>query len=76
MRPDATEGDPVKLTYADIALIRAAASLAEHAPQKMRAAHLAPRLENLARRVAAGISPASPAADASVRPEPELRRAA
>ncbi len=66
----------VKLTSSDVALIRAAASLAEHAPEKMRAAHLAPRLVNLALRIAAGISPEATAGDAPARIEPELRRAA
>ena len=45
----------MKFTSADVALIRAAASLAAHTPEKMRAAHLAPRLEDLARRVAAEV---------------------
>jgi hypothetical protein len=40
-----------KIYAADIALIRAAASLAAHAPERMHAAHLAPRLEALARRL-------------------------
>jgi hypothetical protein len=41
----------VRFTTADVALIRAAASLAAHAPGKMRAGHMAPRLEELARRL-------------------------
>lgn len=40
-----------KLFPSDIALLRAAASLAAHAPERMRAAHLSTRLEELARRL-------------------------
>lgn len=39
------------LRASDIELIRAAASLAAHAPQRMVAAHLAPKLEELAGRL-------------------------
>jgi hypothetical protein len=42
-----------KLDPSDIHLLRAAASVAEHAPARMRAAHLAPRLERLADRLQA-----------------------
>jgi hypothetical protein len=59
-----------------VALIRAAASLAEHAPEKMRAAHMAPRLEELARRIAAGLPRPAPDADADDDPAPGLLRAA
>lgn len=48
-----TEGSIVRFTTADVALVQAAASLAAHAPGKMHAAHLAPRLEELARKLAA-----------------------
>jgi hypothetical protein len=49
-----------KLHRSDIALLRAAASAAEHAPERMRAAHLAPRLERLARRLEAELADTSP----------------
>ncbi|HEX2092961.1 MAG TPA: hypothetical protein VHG28_11185 [Longimicrobiaceae bacterium] len=62
----------MELTSADVALIRAAASLAAHAPEKMRAAHMTPRLEALARRIAAGLPREEPAA----QPEPPLLQAA
>lgn len=45
----------MKLLRSDIETLRAAASLAAHAPEKMRAAHLAPRLEALARRLEAEV---------------------
>lgn len=38
-------------TRRDADLIRAAASLARHAPEYMRAAHMAPRLDALAERI-------------------------
>ncbi len=60
------------LTSADVALVRAAASLAAHAPERMRAAHLAPRLEELARRISAEL----PAREPAPQPEPALLRAA
>lgn len=41
----------MKLDAFDIEIIRAAASLAAHAPERMVAAHLAPKLEELARRL-------------------------
>ncbi len=41
----------IKLSSSDIALLHAAASLAAHAPERMHASHLAPRLEALARRL-------------------------
>lgn len=41
----------MKLRTSDIELIRAAASLAAHAPQQMVATHLASKLEELARRL-------------------------
>ena len=66
----------MSLSAADVALIRAAASLAGHAPEKMRAAHLAPRLEELARRIAAGLPRPAPNADAAEPPAPGLLRAA
>ena len=40
-----------KLSASDITLLRAAASLAAHAPDRMHATHLAPRLEALADRL-------------------------
>ena len=54
----------VKIYAADLALIRATASLAAHAPERMHAAHLAPRLEALARRLSREIEkdPEFPAA--------------
>ena len=58
-----------KLHLSDIALVRAAASAAAHAPERMRAAHLAPRLESLAERLEAELASASP-------PEPATLRAA
>ncbi|HEV2734370.1 MAG TPA: hypothetical protein VGV85_05995 [Longimicrobiaceae bacterium] len=66
----------MSLSAADVALIRAAASLAGHAPEKMRAAHLAPRLEELAQRIAAGLPRPAPDADAAGGPGPGLLRAA
>jgi hypothetical protein len=48
----------MKPTTAEIALVRAAASLAAHAPEKMRAAHMASRLEALAKRMQAELPPA------------------
>lgn len=67
----------MSLSAADVALIRAAASLAEHAPEKMRAAHLAPRLEELALRIAAGLPRPAPGAGAASDPAaPGLLRAA
>lgn len=66
----------MKLTSADVALVRAAASLAEHAPESMRAAHMAPRLESLALRIAAMVPRTPPAEDATVRPLSGLPRAA
>jgi hypothetical protein len=39
------------LRASDIELVRAAASLAAHAPERMVAAHLASKLEDLARRL-------------------------
>lgn len=69
----------MSFTAADAALVRAAASLAEHAPEKMRAAHLAPRLEELAQRIAAGLprpAPAAPAEPADDDAAPGLLRAA
>lgn len=67
----------MSLSAADVALIRAAASLAEHAPEKMRAAHLAPRLESLALRIAAELPRPAPAAgDAAESLVPGLLRAA
>ncbi len=62
----------MKLTSADVALVRAAASLAAHAPEKMRAAHMAPRLEALARRLAAEL----PREETETHAEPGLLRAA
>jgi hypothetical protein len=59
-----------KLLPSDIALVRAAASAAEHAPERMRAAHLAPRLEDLAERLEAELSSAPP-----VEPAAPLRAA-
>jgi hypothetical protein len=47
-----------KLNASDVSLIRAAASLAAHAPERMRAAHLAGRLEELAGRLAPEVAPA------------------
>jgi hypothetical protein len=67
----------MSLSAADVALIRAAASLAEHAPEKMRAAHLAPRLESLALRIAAGLPRPAPAVEAAADSAvPGLLRAA
>ncbi len=66
----------MSLSAADVALIRAAASLATHAPEKMRAAHMAPRLEDLALRIAAELPRPAPASDAGDGPEPGLLRAA
>ncbi len=66
----------MSLSAADVALIRAAASLAEHAPEKMRAAHMAPRLEELARRIAAELPRPATGPDAADGPEPGLLRAA
>jgi len=67
----------MSLSAADVALIRAAASLAEHAPEKMRAAHLAPRLESLALRIAAGLPRPAPAVEEPANSAaPELLRAA
>lgn len=45
----------MKVCTSDIELIRAAASLAAHAPAWMVAAHLAPKLEELADRLEAGL---------------------
>lgn len=50
----------MRFTSADAALIRAAASLAAHAPEQMRAAHMVPRLEELARRLAAPVGKPEP----------------
>ena len=69
----------MSFTAADAALVRAAASLAAHAPEKMRAAHHAPRLEDLASRIAAGLprpAPAVPAEPADEAAAPGLLRAA
>ncbi len=67
----------MSLSAADVTLIRAAASLAEHAPDKMRAAHLAQRLESLALRIAAGLPRPAPAVEPAADPAaPGLLRAA
>ena len=49
-----------KLSRSDIALLRAAASLAANAPERMHAAHLAPRLESLANRLASEVKAEAP----------------
>lgn len=61
----------MKPTSAEIALIRAAASLAAHAPDKMRAAHLAARLEALAKQMQAELP-----RDQEEESSPDLPRAA
>jgi hypothetical protein len=66
----------MSLSAADVALIRAAASLAEHAPERMRAAHMAPRLQDLALRIAAELPRPAPGPDAGDGPVPGLLRAA
>jgi hypothetical protein len=49
------------LSASDVAVIRAAASLAAHAPDRMHAAHLTARLEDVARRLEAELAPANDA---------------
>ena len=48
-------------TRADVRLLEALASLAAHSPERMRARHLAPQAERLARRLAESITPDDPA---------------
>lgn len=62
----------MRFSTEDVALVRAAASVAAHAPERMQAAHLAARLEELARRMA--VRPE--ARDAAPGEEVELLRAA
>ena len=50
----------VELSRSDLALLRAAASLAAHAPVRMRAEHLASPLERLADRLEPHVEPAPP----------------
>lgn len=57
---------------ADLALLEAAASLATHAPEPMRAAHMAPALRALGGRIRAQI----PRDDLEAEPEVPLLRAA
>lgn len=57
----------------DVALIRAAASLAAHVPERMHAGHLAARLERLASRLALVAETAEPEGARAPR---ELPRAA
>lgn len=61
------------LRASDIELIRAAASLAAHAPERMVAAHLASKLEDLARRLELALEKES---EGQARQVVELPRAA
>lgn len=60
-----------EFSRADVALLEAAASLAAHAPEPMRAAHLTPRLHALACRIAARL----PRDESEIGPETLLRAA-
>jgi hypothetical protein len=61
------------LRASDIELIRAAASLAAHSPEWMVAAHLAPKLEELARQLELGLGRGT---EGQSRRDIELPRAA